>query len=184
MKHVLSTTWLANWSQGHSHFRHNFQRSYEYLIHYHQQWRFLCSLNGHILPPSTPPPPQLCWLLSLQWLSYLEHCDPISFKHVSFTPNQIPLTYRCPIKRTNRFRRTSTLSSHCWCLSLDLSKASSNFPTFAWRRRMSPQWNHSLGYQCRKNNSRKQIHRDSKYIELKWLNGLADTKMWINLASW
>jgi hypothetical protein len=34
IKHVVGTRWLANPNQGYSHFFHNFQSSYECLIHY------------------------------------------------------------------------------------------------------------------------------------------------------
>ena len=37
MKHVISTTWLANPNQGGCYFPHNFQGSYEYLIHYQRE---------------------------------------------------------------------------------------------------------------------------------------------------
>ena len=44
-------------------------RKYKSIVHYStlSNWRFSCSLSGH------SPPPQLWWLLSLEWLSYFKH---------------------------------------------------------------------------------------------------------------
>ena len=68
-KHLISTRGLASLDQARSHFPHNIQISYEYLIicqsqDCHAQWKVIC-----------PPPPQkkLCWLFNIEWLSYFEH---------------------------------------------------------------------------------------------------------------
>jgi hypothetical protein len=59
----------------------------------------------------TPFPPQLCWLLFLEWMSYFEHVVLFLFQRDSYlisilgtTPNHMPLNYRCPSKRNGRLR--------------------------------------------------------------------------------
>ena len=56
------STWgdLTNPNRVHSYLPHNFQTSYDYLMHYLEtwKWRFLCSLSGRV----GLPPPRLCWV--------------------------------------------------------------------------------------------------------------------------
>jgi hypothetical protein len=142
MKHVISMRWLADPKQGCGRFPHIF---YLIWISYSlSTWRFLYSLNGHIRPP------QLCKLLSLEWLSYFEHVSPISSTHIFFlvyvlgaTPNHIPLKYRCLIKISYRIRHVyhrpwknwSTLVSH-----MLLHLLPRNHMTFGMRAGMGRRW--------------------------------------------
>ena len=50
MKYANSPRWLANPNKGCSHFPHNFQSSYEYLIHCQSE-----DLNVHELVIQVPP---------------------------------------------------------------------------------------------------------------------------------
>lgn len=73
-QHAISTRWLLNASRGCSHFTHSFWSPYEYLSHcqsedFHAHYMLICLLA----PP--PSPPQLCYLLNLQWSSYFEYAD-------------------------------------------------------------------------------------------------------------
>ena len=45
MKHAVSSKWLANPSWGHSHFPHEFQRSYEYLMQRQLSYEYLMQLS-------------------------------------------------------------------------------------------------------------------------------------------
>ena len=104
MKHIISTRWSTNPNQGHSHFPYNFWSLHEYLIHY-QGVDSYAHLNDHI-----GPPPQLCCLLSLEWLTYFEHriqslsntCLLVSILFMWYTtPNHI--TWKCKCS-SNRIR--------------------------------------------------------------------------------
>ena len=104
MKHVITTRWLANQNQGSSIWPYSllFESSYEYLIYYQSEDSHVHQMILWI--------PQLCWLLSLECLSYFEHTIQSllktclfgirSWKHIK------PHTYlyTCAIKIRNRIR--------------------------------------------------------------------------------
>ena len=106
MSLVVVVTFLKYWSS-----------YYEYLIHYQLEWRFLCSLNGHISPP-----PQIM-MTTVLVIIFWAH-SPISFKTHCFLISKIlengttPTTYhsnifRCPIKINNQIRHIYTMWACC-----------------------------------------------------------------------
>ena len=142
MKHVISMRWLADPKQGYGRFPHNVLPYMNIL--------FIINVKILVLNKWSYRSPQLCKLLSLEWLSYFEHVNPISSIYISFlvsvlgaTPNHIPLKYRCLIKISYRIRHVyhrpwknwSTLVGHM-LLHLLLR----NHVTFGTRAGMGRRW--------------------------------------------
>ena len=114
MKHAISTRWVANPNRGCSHSPQKIiQSSYEYFIH-DQNWRILCSLNGHIGPRIMflIIEPGMVIMIIIERGVGFEPSNPISCKHESFwypflKPHLIT-TYHSNIgvqsKKSNRIR--------------------------------------------------------------------------------
>ena len=81
------------------------------------KWRFSCWSNGHTGPP------QLCWPLSLEWIAYFEHVVQSPFNTyllvsvLRFTPNHIPVNYRCPFKVRYWIRHIYLKQNWLWDLT-------------------------------------------------------------------
>ena len=102
MKHAISTRWLANLNWGRSHFPHDFEAYMNIL--------FIIKATILILIKRSYRFPKLCWLWSLEWLSYSKHTvqslinTSLFISVLGTTPNHIPLKHRCPNKESNRIR--------------------------------------------------------------------------------
>ena len=93
-KHAIGTRWLAYRTRGHSHFPRDFWSWFEYSSCSSSKWSFLCPVSGHVGPP------QLCCLLSLEWLT----CFWV--RHIIFvlgvTPNHILLKSQVTISHWDK----------------------------------------------------------------------------------
>ena len=80
-------------------------------------WRFPCSLNGHISFP-------ICWLLSLEWLTHFEHTAQSFVVTCLFifvlgvTTNHNALKSKCPNKKSNRIRIVYRINTCTWSLTV------------------------------------------------------------------
>jgi hypothetical protein len=122
MKHAISMKWVAHPNRGYSHFPHDFESSYEFLNSL-WKWRFLCSLNGHVVTLMTlivePRMFILFWTRS-----------PTSFKHIMslwyslLKPHQITchsLRYRCSNKKSSWIRVVYRICIHHYASRVECS---------------------------------------------------------------
>lgn len=69
---------ILNWGRSHS--PHNLWSSYEYLIHYHNENKFSCSLNSHIGPPIIMTiEPGMVVIFGMYILVFFKHVSSFSY---------------------------------------------------------------------------------------------------------